>query len=124
MPVVLLMVAIFAFSCSSCPPDLGGFKISDKIKHFTAYAILAAFSYRAFKGMRYFGWRMCPILGTVLLTSLYGVTDEIHQRFVPGRCCELADWLADVAGMAFILVIISIYNYLSRRYVDGRRERI
>lgn len=34
----------------------------------------------------------------VAAASLYGVTDEIHQLFVPGRFCDPADWLVDTLG--------------------------
>ena len=30
--------------------------------------------------------------------SAYGVTDEFHQLFVPGRMCDPADWAVDTAG--------------------------
>ncbi len=34
----------------------------------------------------------------VLLASFYGVTDEIHQAFVPGRVPDVADWGVDPLG--------------------------
>lgn len=34
----------------------------------------------------------------VALASVYGVTDEIHQLFVPGRFCGPADWATDTCG--------------------------
>lgn len=37
--------------------------------------------------------------------SLYGVTDEIHQSFVPGRACQVRDMVIDSAG-ALIGVVI------------------
>ena len=36
----------------------------------------------------------------VLLATLYGVTDEGHQWFVPGRTAEVADLVADAVGAA------------------------
>ena len=30
--------------------------------------------------------------------SVYGVTDEVHQLFVPDRMCDPIDWLVDTAG--------------------------
>ena len=41
--------------------------------------------------------KVSPILSTIL-TSLYAVTDEVHQIFVEGRSCELRDWAIDTAG--------------------------
>jgi VanZ family protein len=34
----------------------------------------------------------------VALTLGYGITDEIHQMFVPGRIASVADILADITG--------------------------
>jgi VanZ family protein len=36
----------------------------------------------------------------LLASSAYGVTDELHQHFVPGRDVTLGDLLADVIGAA------------------------
>ena len=38
------------------------------------------------------------ILIPALLTSLYGIIDEIHQSFVAGRSCSLFDWIFDTLG--------------------------
>lgn len=38
------------------------------------------------------------ILIAVAIASLYGVSDEIHQLFVPGRFCDPVDWAVDTAG--------------------------
>ncbi len=38
------------------------------------------------------------LLAGVLIASLYGITDEIHQAFVPERTPDVLDWLVDVAG--------------------------
>ena len=49
---------------------------------------------------------------SVLSTSLYAVTDEVHQLFVDGRSCELRDWAIDtigaVFGAAIFLILTSI----------------
>ena len=31
--------------------------------------------------------------------AVYGITDEWHQMYVPGRMPDVVDWLADVAGL-------------------------
>ena len=40
------------------------------------------------------------MLLAVLLTVAYGLTDEVHQSFVPGRTPELRDLAADALGAA------------------------
>lgn len=75
------------------------FPQADKVMHAAAYAIFAALIFRAL-------WtEAVPVparvlaLG-VLLAAVWGATDEIHQWFVPGRCCDALDWTADVLGAA------------------------
>ncbi len=36
----------------------------------------------------------------MLLSSLYGIIDEVHQSFTPGRCAGADDWIADTIGAA------------------------
>ena len=45
---------------------------------------------------------------TVLLAVgwAYAVLDEWHQSFVPGRNPDIADWLADAAGVAVGYTIV------------------
>lgn len=41
-------------------------------------------------------WKLICL--AVAIASLYGITDEIHQIFVPGRFCDPLDWMTDTAG--------------------------
>lgn len=45
----------------------------------------------------------------VVFVALYGISDEIHQIFVPGRTFDLGDWAADITGglcaQAFLFVL-------------------
>lgn len=40
-------------------------------------------------------------LTAVLIASLYGISDEFHQSFVPARTPDAVDWGVDTAG-AFV----------------------
>ena len=42
--------------------------------------------------------RACLI--AIACASLYGVSDEVHQLFVPERMCDPVDWMVDTAGSA------------------------
>jgi len=60
--------------------------------HFSVYVILGLLAYPFFSG-----WRR-PVLGALLFCVLYGVSDELHQLFVPGRSFGVDDMLIDAAG--------------------------
>lgn len=71
------------------------FPVNDKVVHFVLYAVLGGAL--AF-GRGRAGWTP----GHLLLLSiglLYGLSDEIHQSFVPSRTASLGDWLADAVGL-------------------------
>jgi hypothetical protein len=52
----------------------------------------------------------------ILLASLYGVTDEIHQQFVAMRTPDVFDWVLDTIGAtAGALVAARILSRLARR---------
>ncbi|MQA90778.1 MAG: hypothetical protein GEU90_11155 [Gemmatimonas sp.] len=82
---------------------------ADKVAHFGAYLVLG---FLLAHGVTRFGLsaRFALVVG-----MLYGLSDEVHQRFVPGRSAELADWIADALGaVAGILV----YLFLLRVRAD------
>ena len=53
-----------------------------------------------------------PVLMSIVIGTLYGISDEIHQIFVPFRTASLLDLMADILGLtisqAIILVIIGV----------------
>jgi hypothetical protein len=96
-PVVLQMALIFA---ASSIPNLGQLPggISDKSGHSIGYALLAGLFLRAFaRGrLRDVTWRRTS--AAIIVATLYGVSDEFHQVFVPGRTADRYDVLADCIG--------------------------
>lgn len=97
-PVVAWMAVIFA--ASSLRFAGGGPGIPDWVSHGTVYLILSALLCRALAG----GFS-APLSGgtallAVTLATLYGVSDELHQTFVPGRDASTADVAKDLAGSA------------------------
>lgn len=83
---------IFAFSSlpgSSIPGRYGN------VAHFSEYAVLAVLVMLATR--RQTTLRRA-LLVAVIFSSLYGVTDEFHQAFVPMRVPDPLDWLIDTAG--------------------------
>ena len=65
--------------------------------HIAAYAGLGALTARALgKGLRDISG--LAVLGAFVIATLYGVSDEYHQLFVPGRSFDYLDIAADGVG--------------------------
>ncbi|MEW6136602.1 MAG: VanZ family protein [Thermodesulfobacteriota bacterium] len=96
LPVVLYCGMIFYMSSMETLPDLPA-KFTDKIAHFVVYSGLGWLVARATSR----GLGLSP-LRTIISASLvclaYGISDELHQSFVPGRAVEVGDVLADFIG--------------------------
>jgi VanZ family protein len=96
-PVLLVMGLIFFFSSLPDPGATPG-GISDKTAHFLIYGALGAALMRALADGRSAAMTLTRILAVVVLGTLYGVSDEIHQYFVPPRTPDILDVAADSAG--------------------------
>lgn len=86
--------AIAIFLVSSRPGNTlpGGYSVQ---AHLIEYAVLG--------GLLTWALVADPARGSaaglaILLASLYGVTDEIHQHFVIMRTPDIADWVIDTVG--------------------------
>ncbi|MCS6289964.1 MAG: VanZ family protein [Nitrospira sp.] len=100
-PVCSYAGLIFFGSSVSNPPEsvsslLGN--ISDKILHLCEYGVLGALAFRACRhGAGAWGARHAVIVA-VAGCALYGLSDEIHQLFVPLRQGDPLDLVADSLG--------------------------
>ena len=102
VPVALYAGVIFYLSAQSHPEDqLPSFllkEVSDKVLHAVEYGILSLLCYRAFR------WAAGPAVArqavvlAIVTASVFGITDEVHQAFVPLRESSWQDWLADTIG--------------------------
>ena len=115
---------IFYFSAQSHPeehlPFVGHF--SDKVLHALEYGILGALCYRAIRGSGNDLWSRQAIPAAILLASLYGVSDEVHQAFIPFRDSNWLDWLADTVGAA--LGVTAMHRVLSLKPVGSIPEAL
>jgi len=92
--LLALAWAALIFAASSQPGSSVGLPPPwDKLAHLITYAVLAGL-------LRAGGLAPAPALATA---ALYGLSDEWHQSFVPGRDASLADWAADVSGAVLAL---------------------
>lgn len=72
--------------------------VSDKLIHLVCFAGLGFFWTWWFKKEYWLQSPLKQILYVTLIVAAYGLVDEIHQYFVPGRYASILDWVADLVG--------------------------
>ena len=108
------MILIFILSSipKMRPPDLG-LQAEDKIAHVIEYAILGVLLTRSAALKHPFSVRL--FLCIFIIGTSYGVSDEIHQAFVPNRFASVWDAAADAIGIcAGQIVYWQWKNYRSK----------
>ena len=120
-PVAAYMGLIFYLSSLPHPDEeLPKFlfeTLGDKLLHVIEYAVLAALCYRAFRRVIGRSNARVAIVITIVAASLYGVTDEVHQAFVPFRTATWLDWVADTAGG--VIGAVGYARFVERGPKDG-----
>lgn len=98
LPLYAYAALIFAQSHFPSPEMPPIFSVSDKLLHLAAYAVMGVLCFRAFHA-RWPQARLATLCGaSAAAAAFYGVTDELHQAFIPSRSADLLDWAADALG--------------------------
>ncbi len=93
-----LCLLIFWQSSGPLPPRTPYLPGLDKLAHFAVYALLAFLAARAFATMPFPDQARVVPWAAASFAALYGISDEIHQSFVPGRSADVWDLVADIFG--------------------------
>ena len=97
-----------------------GLNLSDKILHFSAYLLFGLTLYFSIKGYKSDISLINQFILLFTIGSVYALSDEIHQFFVPGRTCDFIDLAADILG-----IIVSFFVYrLIYKTIKSRRASI
>ena len=96
-------------------PAFGGALVHNAM-HVVAYGLVA--------GSAWLAWSRAPAgarqrlrsTGAWALGALYGVVDELHQAYVPGRDCSMFDVLSDFAGAALAVALLRGVVGVSKRW--------
>jgi VanZ family protein len=117
LPSLCWMGVIFYLSSRSGTELQGMFPFFDSFNfgHFFAFFILALLYY----------WALFPCearikmdirLLAVLLSALYGISDEFHQSFIPNRTPDVLDIVNDGLGAASAMLLLTWMRHrLGRR---------
>ena len=113
LPALLYLAFIWGMS-SVQATDLQG-DVDDRLAHLGEYALLAlllVFALTAFDPERV---HAKPLLVTGAISIGWGVLDEIHQSWVPGRDSSVRDVAFDALGTAAALALVA--------WLAGRQQR-
>jgi VanZ family protein len=121
IPVFLYCSLIFFLSSQSNPtryiPTYFAFPFSDKLVHGVEYGLLGILLYQAFKHTSH---TIRSVSLAIICALAFGISDEIHQWFVPHRHADMWDVLADAIGAIFFIVV---WIFLSRLYRSCRHPQ-
>lgn len=112
LPAVGYALLIFALSSSSLDiEELQPVFEYDKLLHLFEYYVLGYLLMRVFTTSPVSSLAEKALFATILVGTVYGASDEIHQYFVPGRDCSLLDFFFDAAGVTLAAVTFSFMRY-------------
>ena len=106
LPLIIYCLAIYIQSGQPGPEKLPDVRFLDKFLHFVAYGFLGVLFYRAYETLPLKKKKNLLIFISIVSATLYGISDEIHQYFVPARHADLMDVIANTIGS-----ICGVYFY-------------
>ncbi|MDX1708667.1 MAG: VanZ family protein [Desulfobacterales bacterium] len=105
-PLILYCLAIFIQSGRPGLEKIPDVRFLDKFLHFFAYGLLGVLFYRAYETLPLKKFKNLMIFFSIASATLYGISDEIHQYYVPSRHADLMDVIANTIGS-----ICGVYLY-------------
>ena len=118
LPLALYWIIIFILTSlpgNSIPKMILGF--SDKAKHLGAYLVLSfLLNFALHFQKKYKLINKYSASSTFMIIFFYGLLDEIHQIFVPGRYFEWLDFLSDLIG--------GLIGILLSRWIINQNKKI
>ena len=117
----VIVFEVFLLSSRPLPEQVPKIPGMDKIFHFIVYAALSSAIFGSIIKSK--NNHNKALFISIFLSALYGLSDEFHQSFVPGRECSLLDLLADFLGAAFGAAI-SLKSLIKRKFSAQRNSTI
>jgi VanZ family protein len=120
LPLIIYWIILFVLTTLPGNEALN-IGVNDKIEHFGAYGVLSAILYlNLLFQEKYPLYKKYPATFTLVVASLYGMVDELHQIFVPGRTADIRDWLADFLGSVLGVLIIK-FILIKLKQIEGNK---
>lgn len=106
----MVMVEVIANILDMDPTSADLHLMIRKGAHFAEFAILGFLLFPAVLSVN--NKRISSFAITLAAGSLYGVLDELHQLFIPGRSCQIGDMIIDAGGVLLAAVLSSLLTPL------------
>lgn len=94
---------------------------SDKVAHVGIFFIFCWLVYRALKQQTVELVSRMSLFLAVVVTILYGFSDEFHQLYVPGRSADIFDMAADALGGFLFIMFVVVRQSVKEK--NGRANR-
>lgn len=123
VPVLLYAAGIFYLSSRPGSDFPFLFPYADKLIHVLLYTGFGFFVARAVS----FQWARVDrftLWFSIVITALYGLSDEYHQYFVATRSCEVWDWVMDIVGGVLGSVAYAMYNHSTLERYLALKDRM
>lgn len=105
IPVILIMGIIFLLSHQTGSSlDFPKIPFVDKLAHCFLYGVLAIAAIYALPIAQKERKLKRTGVFVILFCLLYGITDEFHQSFIPGRFSSVSDLFADTIGATMTVI--------------------
>jgi VanZ family protein len=79
----------------------------DHIMHFCEYGVLTFMAFLSFAGNEFeINYKKFILLTGSLI--LFAVLDELHQKLIPGRSCNIKDVLSNISGIMAAMIFCAI----------------
>lgn len=112
----LISVSCFIIFISHIPanklPEIG-FWQWDKFAHIFEYFVYSSIVLFFICGIKPKISKQSKIIILILVSIVFGASDEIHQMFVPGRTCDIFDLMADSVGA---LITVFLFKHLVKMF--------
>lgn len=111
LPIFIYCLLIFIQSTFIVPDSIPELPYLDKAAHFLIYAGLGVLFIRAFRTLCVNNRKLILISASIAAATFYGMSDELHQLFVPYRDASIMDVVADAIGSSFGVLF---YNQIAK----------
>ena len=109
---IVIPILAWLFPNADRPTLLAAHAVIRKLGHFTEYLVFGVLIVRALRDADEWRWRHAVM--AIALATLYAVTDEVHQYFVPGRTAAVGDVVIDGFGAFAGQVVFALRQVVGR----------